>query len=224
MPRRNQPIPRDTRRKTRNASSAASAPTTNDNRHSGAGRRASGGRKLAPAPKPAAQRATTPESLPELHSDAFRGVDAPRTLVPSTPFEPSTMPPPSLPVAARLTRMASPPAAATSSTQHSTGAQRSPKEHAFTPNDSVSERQETPPPGRKVILTVERANSGASSDSNLQSPEHLGEANSSDDDSPEPYIVYSEEATPTSFQLPLRTSVGPDVSYSLHHCQSPVRN
>jgi hypothetical protein len=67
---------------------------------------------------------------------------------------------------------------------------------------------------------VEKADSD--SDSNSQVPAQLGEASSSDDNSPEPYIVYSEEATPTSFQLLLAMSVGPGVSYSLCHRQSSV--
>jgi hypothetical protein len=133
------------------------------------------------------------------------------------------MPPPPLPIAARLTRIAPSPANATASIQHPTCAQPSPKEPVLTPRASVSESPEPPSPECEVTLMAERAESGSSFDYNLQVPAQLGEASSSDDNSPEPYIVYSEEATPTSFQLPLRKSVGPGVSYSHHHCQSSVR-
>jgi hypothetical protein len=126
MTPRNQPTPRDMQRTTCSTNSATLAPTTNDNN-----RRGGAGRKSGRSPKPSAQRATIAESLPELHPNPFKGADAlleaSKILVSSsTPFEPSTMPSPPLPIAASLTGQASPPAAATAR------AQRSPKEPVLT--------------------------------------------------------------------------------------------
>jgi hypothetical protein len=152
MPPRNPPTLRDTQRKTSQLGSASLTSTTNVNRCGGAARRHSGGRKSSPSPKPSAGQATMPESLPELHSDSLSGTDAleaSRILVPSTPFDPSTMPLPPLPIATRLTRIATSPAATTASTQHPTCAQRSQKEPVLTREFRCQrDRRHCPPKGK----------------------------------------------------------------------------
>ncbi len=200
MPPRNQETHRDSQRKTRSAASASAA---TENRRDRASRKPTGGRKQARSAMPSAEQAASQDSQQEPDSNMFRGADivleAARIMVPHTPFESCTMPPPLLPVAARLSKAVSPAIAATAS----------PKEPFLTPGTLVPDRQETASPrnedlaqnnpqDRRIggMLVAERA--ASTSNSNLHGLEQLEDAGASDDDLTESYTVYSEHQTPTS--------------------------
>jgi hypothetical protein len=71
------------------------------------------------------------------------------------------------------------------------------------------------------MLVAERA--ASSYNSNLHGLEQLEDAGGSDDNlTTELYTVYSEPQTPTFYQLPLRSSIRPRVSYSLLHPQYSI--